>query len=122
MFGPSQTCQDRSQHDWSRAAQPVLAGGRTDDRRYGARRSGQWSDLIPPPIRASESGCAGFATSSGVFWLLLSVGGASGRALRRVQRYRRANERLERRPVDLVAFMEIDGAPHVAVEAGVEEA
>src|SRR6185503_19719466 len=44
------------------------------------------------------------------------------RARRRVQRHRGANERLQRLFIDLVAFTDIDGAPHIAFEAGVEEA
>jgi hypothetical protein len=36
---------------------------------------------------------------------------------RRIERHRRANERFERPFVDLVAFMKIDSAPDIAVEA-----
>src|SRR4051812_11118158 len=39
-----------------------------------------------------------------------------------VVRHGRADKGLERLLIDLVAFVEIDGAPHIAVEAGVEEA
>src|SRR6266849_10017961 len=42
--------------------------------------------------------------------------------LGRVQRHGGANERLQRLFINLVALMEIDGAPGVAFEAGVEEA
>src|SRR6185437_9746032 len=51
-------------------------------------------------------------------WSLLSLLGAFGR----VQRHCRANERLERLFIDLVALVDIDGAPRVAFKAGVEEA
>ena len=43
---------------------------------------------------------------------------ASVRSLRRVQRHGGANERLQRRLVNLVAVMEIDGTPGVAFTAG----
>src|SRR3954453_1061923 len=52
---------------------------------------------------------------------LWPLDGPSGRLLRRIQRYGRANERLQRLLLDLVALVDIDGAPHVAFEAGVEE-
>src|SRR6185437_10918100 len=41
--------------------------------------------------------------------------------LRPVERDRRAEEALQRRCVDLLAFAEVDRAPHVALEAGIEE-
>ena len=59
---------------------------------------------------------------SSALWSLLRADGASGRSHRRVQCHRGANERLQRLFINLVAFMDIDGAPDVAFEAGVEEA
>src|ERR1700757_4680667 len=47
--------------------------------------------------------------------------GCTGRRLGVVQVHRGTNECLQRLFVDLVALMEVDGAPGVAVEAGVEE-
>src|SRR4051812_20543678 len=47
--------------------------------------------------------------------------GPSGGLLRRIQRHGCAKERLERLLVDLVALADIDGAPHVTFEAGIEE-
>ena len=61
-------------------------------------------------------------TASSALRSLLRADGASGRSHRRVQRHGGANERLQRLFIDLVALMEIDGAPGVAFEAGVEEA
>src|SRR3954463_7653206 len=43
-------------------------------------------------------------------------------AFGRVQGHGGTDQRLERRRVDLLAFLEIDGAPGVALEAGIEEA
>jgi hypothetical protein len=40
----------------------------------------------------------------------------------RIQGHGGANERLQRLLIDLVPLMDIDGAPHIAFEAGVEEA
>jgi hypothetical protein len=60
--------------------------------------------------------------SSGALWFLLSADGASFSWLRRVQCHGGANERLQRLFINLVALMEIYGTPHVAFEAGVEEA
>jgi hypothetical protein len=60
--------------------------------------------------------------SSSALWSLLRADGASGRSHRRVQCHGGANERLQRLCIDLVALVEIDGAPGVAFEAGVEEA
>jgi hypothetical protein len=39
-----------------------------------------------------------------------------------IQRHGGANENLERCFIDLIALTEIDGAPQVAFEAGVEQA
>src|SRR3974390_728345 len=47
---------------------------------------------------------------------------SAGLEVRRVQGHGGANERLKRLLIDLVALMEIDGAPGVAFEARVEEA
>ena len=52
----------------------------------------------------------------------LRAGGASGRPRRNVQRRCGANERLQRLVVNRVALVEIDGAPGIAFEAGVEKA
>src|SRR5262249_8399760 len=38
-----------------------------------------------------------------------------------IERHCRADEILQGRLIDLVAFVDIDGAPHVSVEAGIEE-
>ncbi len=51
--------------------------------------------------------------SRGVCWLLAGSG--------RVQCHGGADERLERAFIDLVALMDIDGAPRIAFEAGVKE-
>src|SRR5262249_45849152 len=59
---------------------------------------------------------------SSALWSLLRADGASGSSHRRVQCHGGANERLQRLFINLVAFMEIDGTPGVAFEAGVEEA
>jgi hypothetical protein len=40
---------------------------------------------------------------------------------REIQRHRSADERLKRLLVDLIALADIDGTPHIAVEAGVEQ-
>jgi hypothetical protein len=61
-------------------------------------------------------------TASSALWSLLRADGASGSSHRCVQCHGGANERLERLFINLVALMEIDGAPGVAFEAGVEEA
>src|SRR5947209_15376564 len=53
---------------------------------------------------------------------LLSADGASGRARRCVQCDRGANERLQRLLVNRVAFVDVDGAPDITVEARIEEA
>src|ERR1700721_55554 len=47
--------------------------------------------------------------------------GARRRARRGVERDGGANERLQRLRIDLVALAQIDGAPGIAVEAGVEQ-
>src|ERR1700681_2416616 len=60
--------------------------------------------------------------SSSALWSLLSADGASGSSHRRVVCHGGANERLQRLFINLVALMDIDGAPGVAFEAGVEEA
>lgn len=39
-----------------------------------------------------------------------------------IERHGRADQRLESLLVDLVAFVEIDGAPGIALEAGIEQA
>src|SRR4051812_44024748 len=62
------------------------------------------------------------AVGSSALWFLVRANRASGRLLRRVQRHGGANERLQRLVVDLVTLMDIDGAPHIAFQAGVEEA
>src|SRR3979490_3508419 len=60
--------------------------------------------------------------SSSALLSLLRADGAGGSVRRRVQRHGGANECLQRLLINLVALMEIDGTPGVAVEAGVEEA
>jgi hypothetical protein len=40
----------------------------------------------------------------------------------RVQRHGRANKSLQCLVIDLLALVEVDGTPGVAIEAGVEEA
>src|SRR3984885_13228459 len=60
--------------------------------------------------------------SSSALWPLPGADGASGGWRRRVQRHGGVNERLQRLFINPVAFMEIDGAPGVAFETGVEEA
>ena len=59
---------------------------------------------------------------SNALWSLLRADGASGSSHRRVQGHGGAHERLQRLFINLVARMEIDGTPGVALEAGVEEA
>ena len=59
---------------------------------------------------------------SSALWSLLRADRASGRSHRRVQCHGAANERLQRLFINLVALVDIDGAPGVAFEAGVEEA
>ena len=51
-----------------------------------------------------------------------TLGFGSGCAFRRVQGYGGANEGLEGLVVDLVALVDIDGAPGIAFQAGVEQA
>src|ERR1700720_3167636 len=60
--------------------------------------------------------------SSRALWFLPRADGAGGSSHRRVRCHSGANERLQRLFINLVALMEIDGTPGVAVEAGVEEA
>src|SRR5215212_8566648 len=45
----------------------------------------------------------------------------SKKGSRRVQVHSDANQRLQRLPVDLLALVDVDGAPGVALETGVEE-
>jgi hypothetical protein len=53
--------------------------------------------------------------------LFILASSLPGLRLGLIQRHGGANERLERLLVDLVALMEIDGAPRVSFEARVEE-
>src|SRR5947208_2908500 len=59
---------------------------------------------------------------SSALWFLPGADGADERPRRHVQGHGGANERFQRLFIDLVALVEIDGAPGVAFEAGVEEA
>src|SRR5262249_22068679 len=65
---------------------------------------------------------AGMPRQSSAFWSLPRAEGTSGSSHRNVQRHGGANERLQRLFVNLVALMKVDGAPHIAFEAGVEKA
>src|SRR5687768_1516796 len=58
---------------------------------------------------------------SRALWFLERAGGSNRTSGRCVQRSGSANERLQRLFINLVALMKIDGAPGVAVEAGVEQ-
>jgi hypothetical protein len=49
--------------------------------------------------------------SFGAIWLALAV---------QIERHCSAEETLQRRLIDLVAFVDVDGAPDIAFEAGVE--
>src|SRR6202047_4906700 len=74
----------------------------------------------PSDPMVEDAALSGRASSA--LWPLLRADGASGRSHRRVRCHSGANERLQRLFINLVALMEIDGTPGVAVEAGVEEA
>src|SRR5918993_1497256 len=76
------------------------------------------------PIGARQGGMdeAGLRSASSALWSRPGAGGARDRSRRRVQGHGGADERLQRRLIDRVALMEIDGAPGVAFEAGVEQA
>jgi hypothetical protein len=70
----------------------------------------------------AEGPTAGVPRQSSALWSLPKTGGASRNSLRHVQCHGGANECLQRLFVNLVALMKVDGAPHIAFEAGVEKA
>ena len=90
-----------------------------EGRRQSRTQTGEEGQVKPQESREAPEKVR---RSSSALWSLLRADGASGRSHRCVQRHGGANERLQRLFIDLVALMEIDGAPGVAFEAGVEEA
>ncbi len=102
-------------------ASPSSARGRCEVVRTPLRPRPQRTDLISDRVPgAGEPGSLPFAHST-TLRLLLRAHRPRRTLLPLIQRHGGANERLERLLVDLVALADIDGAPHVAFEAGVEQ-
>src|SRR4051812_18091872 len=76
-------------------------------RRIGGRAARK-NIAAPGTAISTERREAGFSSSALFLW-------------RRVQRRRGTDQRLERLLVDRIAFMKVNGAPRVALEAGVEQ-
>ena len=100
----------------------ALGLGRKVDRGNGREGGAVEEDQLEVGLEGGDREEPALAGSSSALWSLLRADGASGSSHRRVQCHGGANERLQRLFIDLVALMEIDGAPGVAFEAGVEEA
>src|SRR5688500_3305998 len=85
------------------------------------------SSVITPPSRmprSVSSRIAGLVVTIANLSSFPSLGSrdrADGTARRRVQGHSVTNERLERGGIDLLALMQVNGTPDVAVEAGVEQ-
>src|SRR5690348_3093440 len=90
---------------------------------------GPWGDAV---ARCAISGCCRNASMSKSFAIRSVVGlgreagrdvllGLSATGTGRVQRHGGANKSLERFLVEFLALMQVDGAPGVAIEAGVEQ-
>ena len=139
---PRRGAQQRRQLADHRAHRPVLFGSSGDGRQalgyvepdraarpltrntlplVAAKAGTQGNNHLPLRLSLWIPACAGMSGMWGNPTENISVRGIA-LGLGRVQRHGGADERLERLGIDLVALMEIDGAPRVAFEAGVEEA
>src|SRR5258706_11314139 len=77
----------------------------------GRRRSSSlWKGMWPGPAMKLAGPLAARSPGLGLR-LVLAL---------EIERHARADEVLQGRLIDLVAFVDVDGAPHIPVEAGVE--